>query len=143
MQVKIMTESTRAVTYCSFATDECCPGVCILDGILDPVAAAITAHTLGINLGGQLVAMPCYESDSDIPPDIFEIMWINRNRLISAEEAKGLFEAKSVHEFDTEENAKTCAACHGTGAGPLSTSEPGLTAVCPSCGGTGKKGLAR
>jgi len=93
----------RAVTYCSFATDEAgCLGVCILEGSLDPVAASKMAWGLKINPGGQLMAISCQETDEDVPLSIFEAMWANRGRLISGAEARDLFEAKSVRELDEE-----------------------------------------
>ena len=94
----------RAVTYCSFADDASCKGVCILQGDLPAVTAAIVAHQLGINPGGELLAMVCWESDEDISRDIFETMWAHRNKLLSEAEARSFFDAITLAEYD-EENA--------------------------------------
>lgn len=92
----------RAVTYCSFAEPGVCLGVVVLTGDLSVVAAAQLAWELGINPGGQMMAAPCKENDPDVPRDIFEAMWANRNRVISPDEARRLFEAKSIREFEEE-----------------------------------------
>lgn len=92
----------REVTYCSFASNGGCLGVCILNGFLDPVQASKEARRLKINPGGELLAVPCKETDEDLPPYAFETMWVNRNRLIPVEEATVLFDAKSIRELDDE-----------------------------------------
>lgn len=97
-----MADETRSITYCSFAELHRCLGVVILTGALDPVAAAKRAWALKINPGGQLMAVPCSETDSDVPPEIFEAMWSNRDRLIPGDEARGLFEARSIRELEEE-----------------------------------------
>ena len=92
-----------AVTYCSYATDEDgCLGVCILEGDLNPVQAALKAKELGISPGGQLLAVACNRKDPEMPPEEFAIMEANINRLIPPEEARTLFEAKSIKEFEIE-----------------------------------------
>ena len=90
----------RKITYCSFATEEKSLGVVILDSELDIINASLVCHALGINPGGQMIAMSCSENDSDVPPQIFEAMWNNCNRLISKEEAKDLFDAISIKEAE-------------------------------------------
>lgn len=90
----------RTVTYCSFATPETCLGVLILEGSHDPVEASRLAWGMKLNPGGQLMAMPCTETDADVPPVIFEAMWEHRNKLLAACEARELFEAKSIRELD-------------------------------------------
>lgn len=92
----------RSLTYCSFAQDTRCLGVLILEGHLDTVTAARTAWALRLNPGGQLLAVPCSETDADVPPKIFEAMWENRGRLMQAHEARELFEAKSIRELQAE-----------------------------------------
>lgn len=92
----------RAVTYCSFANEGTCLGVCILNGSLGPVEASRMAHSLSINPGGELLVVACQETDEDIPLKIFEAMWENRDRLIPVSEARILFEAKSIREFEQE-----------------------------------------
>jgi hypothetical protein len=98
----------ESLTYCSFATDEDgCRGVCILEGALSPIEAANKAWSLGINPGGELVAVACNKGDTDVPPNLFAIMKSNTNRLIPAEEARELFEAKSIREFQEEDDSPT------------------------------------
>jgi hypothetical protein len=88
----------RSVTYCSFSIIGKSLGVVILEGELDPVQAAIKSRELGLNPGGQLLAMPCKETDPDIPEGGFNIMWDNRNRLIPEIEARILFDGASIEE---------------------------------------------
>ena len=92
----------RAVTYCSFAEPGKCLGVVVLTGELDVVTSAQLAWKLGINPGGQMMAASCKETDPDVPTEIFEAMWVNRDRLIPGDEARELFEAKSIREFEEE-----------------------------------------
>lgn len=94
----------KALTYCSFADLPGCLGVVILEGELDPVQAARKAQHLGINPGGQLAAVSCTDADPDVPQHIFAAMAANVNRLISPEEARQLFEAKTVWEHRAEED---------------------------------------
>lgn len=93
---------TRAITYCSFVIDDKCVGICILSGTLDVIEASKECHRLRINPGGQLLAMSCKEIDADVSLSLFEAMWMNRERLISPEEARTLFEAKSIREQETD-----------------------------------------
>jgi hypothetical protein len=94
----------KKLTYCSFAVKDKCLGVLILEGSLDPVQAAKVAWTKKLNPGGEVLAMPCTEEDPDIPSKIFEAMWENRDKLLTGDEARKLFEAKSIKEFDEESN---------------------------------------
>lgn len=90
------------VTYVSFAEPGKCLGVLILNGDLDVIEAAKTAYALGLNPGGQVMAITAHHDDKDIPPGMFEIMLANTNRLIPAEEARNLFDARSIREFCKE-----------------------------------------
>lgn len=90
----------RALTYCSFADDDGCKGVVILEGALDPVQAAIRAHALGVNPGGELLAIPCNDEEPDVPAHLFEAMAANAHRLIPVDEARVLFEALSIGEYE-------------------------------------------
>ena len=93
--------AVRKVTYCSFAVKDGCLGVCILDGELNAVQAAVATHSLGINPGdGELFVVSCKETDEDVPQEIFQAMWDNRNRLITPDDARALFDAQSLKELD-------------------------------------------
>jgi hypothetical protein len=96
--------SPRVVTYCSFAVPETCLGVLILEGEHDPEAASKIAWGLKLNPGGQLMAISCMETDADVPPEVFEAMWENRNKLLTSQEARTLFDAASLKELDAELN---------------------------------------
>lgn len=96
-------EEIRGLTYCSFALQSRCLGVVILKGRHDVATAAKKCLRLGINPGGELVAVACSSNDPDIPSKIFEAMAANTHRLIPAEEARVLFEAKSLRELAEEE----------------------------------------
>lgn len=90
----------RQLTYCSFATHDKCLGVLILEGYLDSLQAAQLAAAKGLNPGGQVLASPCSETDTDVPPNVFEAMWNNRNKLLSGDQARQLFDALSIKELD-------------------------------------------
>lgn len=94
----------RKLTYCSFANETKCLGVLILEGSLDPVEAAKIARAKNLTPEGrgQLIAMPCTETDSDVPPKLFEAMWENRDKLLTGYEARELFDARTVEELDAE-----------------------------------------
>ena len=83
----------RSLTYCSFADDDRCLGVLILEGELLRAAARGRADSLGLDPGGELVALPVLENDPHIPPGMFETMASNVNRLVSKDEAIVLFDA--------------------------------------------------
>lgn len=88
----------RYITYCSFAEPGLCRGVVVLAGKFDPIEACRLTHKLGINPGGQMAVVT--GSDEDIPGVQFSIFMSNTNRLISAEEARKLFNAKTCDEWD-------------------------------------------
>jgi|SRR6188508_3304691 len=90
----------RTLTYCSFADDDGCLGIVILEGELLPAAAAKRAHTLGVNPGGELLALPVIEGDHELPPGMFERMAGLTNRLFSKDEAVVLFEARSIRDYE-------------------------------------------
>jgi len=90
----------RSLTYCSFASDDRCLGVVILEGAFDPLQAARRAHALGVNPGGELLAVPCNDEEPDVPPDMFEVMAANVHRLIPVDEARRLFRSRSIREFE-------------------------------------------
>lgn len=91
----------RSITYCSYAVPGKCLGVIILEGELDPVAADMQVHRLGLSPGnGQLMAVSFKEIDTDIPEGAFEVMWSNKNRIISDIEARILFEGASIEELE-------------------------------------------
>lgn len=94
--------TTRFITYCSFAIPDKCLGICILRGKLNPIEASIQAHSLGVNPGGQLLTIPCKETDNDVNPELFERMWNSADKLISVEESKILFDTASIKELDAE-----------------------------------------
>jgi len=90
----------RALTYCSFADDDGCKGVVILEGAFDPLQAARRAGELGVNPGGELIAVPCNDEEPDVPALLFEAMAANVHRLIPVAEARVLFEARSIREHE-------------------------------------------
>lgn len=90
----------RSVTYVSFAVPGKCLGVLILEGELHPQKAVLEAHRLKLNPGGQVMAVSCKETDEDVPKEIFEAMWGNRDRLIPDTEARVLFDAASLGDLD-------------------------------------------
>lgn len=92
----------RKLTYCSFATREKCLGVLLIEGDLNEVQAAYIAHAYKRNPGGELITMIITETDGDLPNGMFDIMWANKDRLIPPEEARTLFDAKSIAELDKE-----------------------------------------
>ena len=88
----------RALTYCSFADDHGCRGVVVLEGALDPLQAARRAGELGINPGGELLAVPLHEDEPDVSAQTFEVLAANTHRLIPAAEARVLFKTRSIRE---------------------------------------------
>ena len=90
----------RSITYVSFAIPGKCLGVLILEGELHAIEAAKDARRLKLHPGGQLMAVSCKETDDDIPKEIFEAMWGNRDRLIPDTEARVLFDAASLGDWD-------------------------------------------
>jgi hypothetical protein len=102
----------RALTYVSFAStgdNQRCLGVVILEGEVDVITASVQTYAQGINPGGEVLAVSCRDTDKDVPDDIFEAMWANRNRLIPSEEARVLFDARSLRELDAERAAQAQA----------------------------------
>ena len=89
----------RTVTYVSFAIPRKCLGVLILEGELSLVEAATEAQNLNLNPGGDILAVSCRETDPDVPKEAFEVMWVNRNRLIPDTEACILFDGASVKDW--------------------------------------------
>lgn len=90
----------RKLTYCSFADEDRCLGITILEGDFDSIRAAIRANRLGLDPGGKVTAVSCCESDPNIPSWVFETLFANRDRLLSAEELGDLFAARSSREFE-------------------------------------------
>lgn len=103
--VRVPDDEERVITYCSFAggEPEHCLGILVLTGAHNPEEASRQAWSMGLNPGGQLLAVVGRETDADLPPDEFEAYWANRDRLISLEEAKQLFSGiKSIREHEEE-----------------------------------------
>jgi hypothetical protein len=90
----------RKLTYCSFADDDRCLGILILEGHLSPAAARGRADSFGLDPGGELVALPVFENDPKLPPDMFETMASNVNRLIPVELAIPLFDAIKLGDWE-------------------------------------------
>jgi hypothetical protein len=84
----------RTLTYCSFATEAGCLGICIFDGELDPVQACRRAWSLKINPGGELMAVSF--SVDTVPPDVLSNMLDNLDKLLPKETAVQLFDAVRV-----------------------------------------------
>ncbi len=101
--------SRLPLTYCSFADPDRCLGVLILDGELDPMMASMTAHLLGLNPGGELLAVTV---PADAPDRFYQAALENRCRLLSPWEARELLEGKSIREWEAE-----LGETHGPGAG--------------------------
>lgn len=93
----------KSLTYCSFADLSGCRGVIILEGALHPYQAAALAQGMGIHPGGQVASASCNETDEDVPAELFAVMAANVNRLISPEEARTLFGAKTIREHRADE----------------------------------------
>ena len=87
------------ITYVSFADKTKCFGILLIKGKLTAVDASKSAHLLGLNPGGQAMAMTIRPSDKDIPPGMFDVMMANTGRLISPEEARVLFDARPIKEL--------------------------------------------
>lgn len=85
------------LTYCSFATDEGCRGVLILDGALDPVEACKQAWRMDLNPGGDVMVMV---TDDQVSQRDYERLFENRNRLLAPHEARELLNAKPVKEWE-------------------------------------------
>lgn len=88
------------LTYCSFADDDRCRGIVVLDGWLDPIAASVECHARGINPGGELMTIEVPEYLEQDAPDEWEFFLDNRNRLIDADEIKHRFGGKSLRELE-------------------------------------------
>lgn len=107
--VAVPAAEARVVTWCSFVQgdgeSERCVGIVLLTGEFDAVGAALRATALGVNPGGELWAVIARESDGDIPAGQFEAYWCNRDRLITPDDAKQLFEdTKSLREHEADKN---------------------------------------
>lgn len=96
----------RGYTYCSFVQAGKCVGACILEGAFDAIQASKVSWRLGINPGGELMAVTFKETDPNIPPEVLEAMLANVGRLFSVEEARELFEAERVGDLDRELNQR-------------------------------------
>lgn len=93
---------TRTLTYCSFATESQCIGICILFGKFDAVEASLRARDLGIHPGpSELLTMVVEEGDPDVPPDLFEVMWVYGDKCMSPDAARILFDASSIRELES------------------------------------------
>lgn len=95
-----MQTQPKSLTYISFAIPGHSLGVVILHGEYNVIDAAREAHRLGINPGGEVVAVSCTDTDEDVPKHLFKIMAENANRLIHPGEARELFDAVSIEEFE-------------------------------------------
>jgi hypothetical protein len=94
----------RGYTYCSFVQAGKCVGACILEGAFDAIQASKVSWRLGINPGGELMVITFRETDPDIPPDLLEAMLANVGRFVPVEEARELFQAKTMRELREELN---------------------------------------
>lgn len=96
--------ATDAVTYCSFAGPERSFGIVILHGVLDAVRASLICHSLRVNPGGELITVPITKAEflsADSGTEAqWDAMWNNRNRIVPPEEARALFDAKPMREFE-------------------------------------------
>ena len=88
------------VTYCSFADDSKCLGLLVLPGHHGPMSARSCATVLGLNPGGQLVALPIDTSGEDVPRSVAQSLERAAQApcLLSPEEAVALFEACSINQ---------------------------------------------
>ncbi len=92
------------ITYCSFALPERSLGVVILPGRHDEIEAALKCHALKINPGGELIV--AVTSEEEIGAEQFNVLWRHRLRLIAPDEARRLFGAKSIKEWDDAKKAE-------------------------------------
>ena len=90
----------EALTYCSFAEPGRSLGVVILEGAKDPVTARAHCRLIGADPGGQILAAVARKGDEDVTPGMWDAMMSNRDRLVPEGEARELFEAKSMKEWD-------------------------------------------
>ena len=100
LSARVLTDTSRVVTYCSFVEGVVCLGIVVLTGFYATAAeASQQAWLLGINPGGEMLTVRVNEGD--ISAEEFEAYWDNRDRLLGVVEAKKLFEAfdfKKVRE---------------------------------------------
>lgn len=86
------------LTWCSFADDERCRGVLILDGALDPIEACKLAHATGQNPGGNVLAAPI--ALRQFPKSEQATVLENVGKLLTAERARELFDGQSLREWE-------------------------------------------
>lgn len=89
------------VTYLSFADDQGSRGVVVLSGGIEVVAAIHEARRLGINPGGEVMCL-IFRRNDNLPDGAFEKLLDNSGRLIPPEEAKILFDGKTLAEIEDE-----------------------------------------
>jgi len=89
-----ISEVPKQMTYCSYADKAGCRGVVILNGKYDAVSAAIRAHQLKISPGGQLLAINI--TREDIPPQLLTNVLTHLDQLVSAEDARRLFDGEEL-----------------------------------------------
>lgn len=93
--------SEKWITWCSFADNDRCRGILILDGALDPVEACTAAHATGQNPGGSVFSFSV--ALRDFPESERVAVLDNIGRLITAERARELFDVQPLREFEDEQ----------------------------------------
>jgi hypothetical protein len=83
-------DSPRVVTYCSFSRDSQWLGLIILEGELDQEGATKELVRRFEGLRG-LGLKTSVRREEDVQPRLFELMWANRGRWISAADARSIF----------------------------------------------------
>lgn len=88
------------LTYCSFANDDRCLGVVILEGACDnPGLVAVCTRALGLNPGGELL---CFVFPDDAPEREYLRHYENRGRLLTPAEARELLAGCSLGELERD-----------------------------------------
>lgn len=91
-------------TYCSFANDRGFLGLVILRGLHDSGEAATACSQLGLHPGGEMMVLPVPEA-APLQPEEWQRLEDNCHRLLSEEEARKLFNGKSLGELTADEKA--------------------------------------
>lgn len=91
-------------TYCSFASHDGFLGLVILRGLHDSASAAMRCAALGLHPGGEMMVLPVPEL-APLKPEEWQRLEDNCHRLLSEEDAKSLFNGKSLGELTADEKA--------------------------------------
>src|SRR6476619_1283525 len=102
-----MKRNLCGLVYVSFADEERCRGIVIVESWTNNVVLlGLTLRALGLNPGGEMMAVRVPEGR--IAPEELAVYRANMNRLITADEARVLFErfgARSIREHEAAERS--------------------------------------